>query len=347
MKILKLKNTLNGPITFAATAAFVTLLAATQALAGAGSSGGGIYGKVNGKWVLLDELEEGTLIYPGQSGNFPAVEQKLKEVESTVPEFAPKLRNALTAKTWHLVPFELRCEDPNTPLKTEESVGACQDEHDVWIEEEKFKSVDQSKLIVHELIQSVRLELNASQEAKIPTANVRALYRTLYRSPLPSETELLKKLAEIGFGSYQTRTELEYFQKRNTEIKLRQKTIERLAEDCRSLQASYAPKMEEAKARAPIMALIDGDSPDAALSAATEMAKFYASFNEVYNSMIKNRSDIRSALWELEYKYAIPFSNLYDLKNTGAKCNSAMKQMDQEMSTFFALLDDAKARLRK
>jgi hypothetical protein len=328
----------------------VSIVISSSAFAKGGiHSGGGIYGKFKGQWVLIDELEEGTVFNPADAAKFSGVEQKLKEIEGSSPEFATELNGALTTKIWHLVQFELRCEEAGTPLVTNESAGACQNDHDVWIVEKKFKSADPSRLIVHELIQSARLKVNASRalEEKMPAANVRALYRALYRNPFPNETQLQKQLLALDFGNYRTRTEWEWSQKRDAEIEHRKKTIKQLGEECSSQLTSLIPKIKEAQARTPFMALMDGDSADVALRAATEMTNFFISYNDVYNSMVKSRTDIELAVLKLEYDYAIGFADRHDLKSEGAKCESAMKRLDQELSTFTKLLGAAKARLRK
>lgn len=186
-----------------------SLVFSLQAFAGARSSGGAFYGWVKGEWVLLDLIEEGKVIYPDQEPYFEEVEKVLLRLDSAVPAFSRELRAALTNKSWHLVPFQLRCEDPETILTLGKTAIGCQDENDVWIEESKFHWIRKSDFILHELIQSVRLTKNPSlpPEHQIPASAVRGLFRVLSQKPFPTENLLKLRLASYRFGDYQTNSE--------------------------------------------------------------------------------------------------------------------------------------------
>lgn len=185
--------------------AMASLTEATEALAGARSSGGGIYAKVGTEWILLDRLEQGQEIYPQKESYFKSVEEILRQVEDSVPAFGQQLRSILTNKSWHLISYELKCESPDTLVSVDTMVVGCQDDNDIWIEEKSFKRVDKKDLILHELIQGVRLANNKylKLEEKIPPASVRGIFRILSAANFPSDERLSQQLTSYGFGVYQ------------------------------------------------------------------------------------------------------------------------------------------------
>lgn len=176
-----------------------------KATGGAGP-GGGFYGKVNGQWILIDDLEQGKIFHPEKEAYFKSVEEILIQIDQKLPELGKDLRVPLAEKTWHLVPFEILCEDPKSPIQVESAAGACQDDNDVFIEEAKFNLVAKDQLILHELVQGRRLQLNKERKPEdlIPPASVRGLKRLLTAANDLDEMTLKSKVAKYGFGIYQT-----------------------------------------------------------------------------------------------------------------------------------------------
>ncbi|MDZ4661606.1 MAG: hypothetical protein SGJ18_08300 [Pseudomonadota bacterium] len=185
----------------------ITLTVAPHfAFAGGTGPGGGFYGKVNGHWILIDDLEQGKIIHPEKEGFFKSVEEILIQIEQKLPELAKDLRVPLAEKTWHLVPFEILCEDPKSHIQVETAAGACQDDNDIFIEEAKFKVVAKDQLILHELVQGRRLLLNKERKTEdlIPPASVRGLKRVLTAVGDLEEMAFSSKVSKYGFGNYQT-----------------------------------------------------------------------------------------------------------------------------------------------
>ncbi|OQW46981.1 MAG: hypothetical protein A4S09_16180 [Proteobacteria bacterium SG_bin7] len=187
------------------------LIAALPVLAkdGGRDSGGGFYGKVQGQWILLDELEEGVPldvnIEPFKS-HVEKVTRKIHDLANSVPEFARELTLPLQKK-WHLVDFEISCEDPESMLKIEKSAGACQNDNDVFVEKSKYETSPE-RLITHELVQGVRLSKNKTPHSeRISPADVRAITTAIKNEIYRDESKFVGELEKYGFGKYETSAE--------------------------------------------------------------------------------------------------------------------------------------------
>lgn len=190
--------------------ALASLTQMPLAFAGANTSGGGFYGFYKGQWVLLDELEAGIEVHPEKESYFLPVQAILEALDHEVPGLSADLRKPLVEKKWHLVPYPLTCEAPVSPINLPISAGACQDENDIWIEADKFNIVVKERLILHELIQGVRLKSNKTREKDpIPAASVRAIHRLLNLTPFPKSSELVEALRKYGFTDYKTQEEID------------------------------------------------------------------------------------------------------------------------------------------
>lgn len=208
-------------IGLAAVIALISALPSISALAANGSagsegSGGGIYGKVKGKWFLLDDLEEGKIIDLKNEPSFFKVAEQLMALDKILPELAQQLREPLKNKTWHMVSFELRCEEAASPLDVEQTPGACQDDNDVWVSEPIFSAVDPAKLIMHELVQGIRLH---ERDRTITRADVRAVTRILDRVPLLDENSLRDQLMKYHFKRYKTYSEIQAYEARMAPVR--------------------------------------------------------------------------------------------------------------------------------
>ncbi|HAR42115.1 MAG TPA: hypothetical protein DCS07_05710 [Bdellovibrionales bacterium] len=199
----------NRTLTILALVGMSVSLLSSLCFAGNENSGGGFYGLVNGQWILLDDLEQGMVIHPESESYFEPVALALKHLDRTVPGFGKDLRTPLE-KTWHLVPFPIRCEDPASPVQVVQAAGACQDDNDIFIEESKFNAAAKDQLILHELIQGRRLALNKtrSSDQQVSPANVRGLKRFLSSNPSATEAAIQDKIEKYGFGTYQTYSEI-------------------------------------------------------------------------------------------------------------------------------------------
>lgn len=173
---------------------------------GGDHSGGGIYGKHQGRWMLIDDLEQGEAFNPDRPGMYPAlhaeVQAILRSVDARVPGFANELRKQF-AKSWHIVDYELTCEPSDTKADVEKIAGACSTIYDVWISRGEFLNAG---TIIHELIQGVRLAYNrkADNKYKITADEVRVIKRAISGQSPKTDVELQKLLRDAAFGQYAT-----------------------------------------------------------------------------------------------------------------------------------------------
>ena len=180
----------------------LSLLVAQPGFAGR-DGGGAIYAKVDGKWVLLDELEASRELDVTQLPAFSKVNAVLQAVAQEIPSFAKAMSLTLT-KTWHRVPFELKCESADTPVDVQVVNAACQEEHDVWVSEAFLDREDTYRLITHELIQGIRL---ARGKNSISAFSVRTINMSITSEPFPSAETLAEKIKRYKMGAYMTRKE--------------------------------------------------------------------------------------------------------------------------------------------
>lgn len=166
---------------------------------GGNHSGGGVYGldPTTGQWTLTDFLESGENIDPFESAG---VEELLIKVETMIPEFAREMRRIARDKNWLVVNFKLRCPDSPTVADVAVQVGACQDAFDVRMNRD-FYSNDRTSLIIHELIQGLRLYRMQANRVIIPYSAVGGIHRMLV-DPNVDATKLQTALRLRGFGEF-------------------------------------------------------------------------------------------------------------------------------------------------
>jgi hypothetical protein len=172
---------------------------------GPSNGGGGYFAKVGSDWVLLETLVEMGVFDPQKNEIFekPMIEvnEILDEVESRVPTLAAEMRQMLTTKRLHFVPYKLRCEDSRTFVNTKLEAGACQDQFDVWFNESKFR-INPVGLIIHEMVQSIRLRNLMENDKNIDPKMVVNITALLTQKVFPSEEEILLRFEAGGFVSY-------------------------------------------------------------------------------------------------------------------------------------------------
>lgn len=178
-----------------------------------GDPGGGHYLLTEeNKWKLLDDVERKEVLdfikHPDKV-HFEEVTSIIVKLQKAVPEFANQLKKVL-AKNWFKLPYEIRCEDADSVINDDSiQAGACQYPYDIFVNTDKY-STDPVGLIIHELVQGIRLEKNMTRNKnnRVSKMAVRAIKNAIDKWINIESTDLEAKLAnelrKYNFGNYQT-----------------------------------------------------------------------------------------------------------------------------------------------